>query len=363
MTTPMRRRRALAWLAALAASPVATPRHARAQDGAQVSSNYRLTFPRDHASHPQFRTEWWYATGWLRGPADGPLGFQITFFRTRHQDDGNPSAFAPRQIMIAHAALSDPRVARLARGERIARAGFGLAGADDSNTHAWIGDWSIAQESSGFRVRAQARDFTLDFMLAPSQPPLLHGANGVSRKGRDPAAASYYYSLPHLVVNGTLARGADTQFVAGSAWLDHEWSASYIETGAVGWDWIGINADDGGALMAFRMRDSAGGARWAGATWRGRDGATRAFNPDEVRFVPRREWRSPRSGVRYPVVLDVKIGELAIALEPLFDDQENDARRSTGTIYWEGAVRATRGGKPFGRGYLELTGYWKPLKL
>ena len=363
MTAPLQRRRALAWLAALAASPVAAPCRARAQDGAQVSSNYHLTFPRDHASHPQFRTEWWYATGWLRGAAEDPLGFQITFFRTRRKDDGNPSAFAPRQIMIAHAALSDPRAGRLAHAERVARAGFGLAGADDTRALAWVDNWSFAQEAGGFRVRVPARDFTLDLTLAPTQPPLLNGANGVSRKGRDPAAASYYYSLPHLVVSGTLVRGADTQFVAGSAWLDHEWSASYVETGAVGWDWIGINADDGGALMAFRMRDAAGGARWAGATWRSRNGTTRVFNPDEVSFTARRDWRSPRSGVRYPVVFDVKAGEFEIALEPLFDDQEIDVRRTTGTIYWEGAVRAMRGGKPFGRGYLELTGYWKPLKL
>jgi predicted secreted hydrolase len=45
------------------------------------------------------------------------------------------------------------------------------------------------------------------------------------------------------------------------------------------------------------------------------------------------------------------------------EDQELDARSSTGTVYWEGAVRARQGEKEAGRGYLELTGYWKPLKL
>ncbi len=50
-------------------------------------------------------------------------------------------------------------------------------------------------------------------------------------------------------------------------------------------------------------------------------------------------------------------------IEPLFDDQENDARTSTGTIYWEGAVRAYRGGAEAGRGYLELTGYWRQMSL
>jgi predicted secreted hydrolase len=45
------------------------------------------------------------------------------------------------------------------------------------------------------------------------------------------------------------------------------------------------------------------------------------------------------------------------------DDQELDARASTGTIYWEGAVTAKSSGNPLGLGYLELTGYWRPLRL
>ena len=27
-----------------------------------------LVFPRDHGSHPEYRTEWWYLTGWLDVP-------------------------------------------------------------------------------------------------------------------------------------------------------------------------------------------------------------------------------------------------------------------------------------------------------
>ena len=52
-----------------------------------------------------------------------------------------------------------------------------------------------------------------------------------------------------------------------------------------------------------------------------------------------------------------------LVLKPLMDDQELDARASSGTIYWEGAVNAYRGSAAVGRGYLELTGYWKAMKL
>jgi len=82
-----------------------------------------------------------------------------------------------------------------------------------------------------------------------------------------------------------------------------------------------------------------------------------------VRFVPQRRWRSPRTQVDYPVAMAVAAGGAEYTLVPLLDDQELDSRASTGTIYWEGAVRAQQGGREAGKGYLELTGYWKPLQL
>ena len=66
----------------------------------------------------------------------------------------------------------------------------------------------------------------------------------------------------------------------------------------------------------------------------------------------------------YPVEWKVRIGERTIALQPLMDDQENDARGSTGTVYWEGAVRVLDdAGRPIGRGYLELTGYGRRVSF
>lgn len=59
----------------------------------------------------------------------------------------------------------------------------------------------------------------------------------------------------------------------------------------------------------------------------------------------------------------VEIPDLALDLSPLLDDQELDSRASVGTVYWEGAVTATAAGRPVGRGYLELTGYWRKLRL
>ncbi len=324
-----------------------------------------LDFPHDFGAHPDFRTEWWYVTGWLQTPDQKPLGFQITFFRsaTGH-DAANPSRFAPKQLIIAHAALSDPGVGKLLHDQKSAREGFGLAHAKQGNTDVKLGDWRFARDADGrYRVHATARDFTLSIALTPTQAPMLQGERGFSRKGPKPEQASYYYSEPQLKVAGTVTRNGKPVEVNGTAWLDHEWSTSVLDPGAAGWDWVGANLDDGSALMAFQIRAKDGTRLWAHAALRDAAGRITHFDPDQVRFLPLRNWRSPRTNTSYPVATRIETGTTLWELSPLQDDQELDSRQSTGAVYWEGAVTITRDGKPVGCGYLEMTGYVKPIKL
>ncbi len=324
----------------------------------------RVELPGDAGSHPGFRTEWWYVTGWLATTDGRPLGFQVTFFRTRPvPDDGNPSAFAARAVLIAHAALSDPARGHLWHDQRIARAGFGLAESATGRTDVHLRDWELSERGGRIEATVRAEGFGFSLVLVPSAPPMPNGTGGYSQKGPEAGAASLYYSLPQLAVSGEVVRDGRREAATGSAWLDHEWSSAYLDAGSVGWDWVGLNLADGGALMAFRMRDAAGTARWAGGTGRAADGALRVFGPSEVQFMPGRRWRSPRTGIEYPVEWQVDAGGLRFALAPLMDDQESDSRATTGAVYWEGAVEARVAGQRLGRGYLELTGYGEPLRL
>lgn len=329
-----------------------------------VTANHPLAFPADYGSHPQFRTEWWYVTGWLTTEHGESLGFQITFFRTKPSiDEKNPSSFAPRQLLIAHCAISDPKHGRLWQDQRIRRAGLGLAEARTRDTQVWIDRWSLKRNSTAYTAKIDAEDFSFDLTLSETQALLLNGNSGTSSKGPAPEAASYYYSLPHLRVAGAIKRQSTTDQVTGEAWLDHEWSSEYLDDQAVGWDWIGINLDDGAALMAFRIRGPQGESRWAGGTLRSSDGHVQILQPEDVKFRAGRQWTSPRTGIAYPVHWQVRAGSREFDLEPLLDDQENDTRLSTGAIYWEGAVRAYEQRRPVGRGYLELTGYGERLRL
>jgi predicted secreted hydrolase len=331
---------------------------------APVLAGHPLEFPADYGSHPDFHTEWWYVTGWLSTAGAETLGFQITFFRTKPAVDAtNPSAFTAHQILIAHCALSDPKLGRLWHDQKIRRAGFGLAVAAGGDTDVQVDGWSLRRVRDVYAADLAAEEFALHLKLAATQAPLLNGEGGMSRKGASPAAASYYYSLPHLAVSGTIERAGRADSVQGEAWIDHEWSSAYLEDGAVGWDWTGINLSDGGALMAFRIRGASGEALWAGGTWRRADGGVEVFGPRDIGFEPQRTWRSPRTGAVYPIEARVRVGSREIRLAPLMDDQENDTRLSTGAVYWEGAVRAVEAGRAVGRGYLELTGYVEPLQL
>lgn len=339
---------------------------------ASVTPGHAPVFPADTGAHPAFRIEWWYVTGWLDTPDGKPLGFQITFFRsaTGHDRD-DPSAFSPTQLIIAHAALSDPAIGKGVHDQKIARQGFGLAFAKTGNTDVKLDGWTMLRAPDGhYSVSANANGFALNLTLIPTQPPMLEGVQGFSQKGPLPDEASYYYSEPQLRVSGTVVRpvrssgeAAASTTVHGVAWLDHEWSSTLLSPDASGWDWLGANLNDGSALMAFKVRGRNGQTVWTHAALRNAHGTLTTFDPAQVDFIPLRSWRSPRTDALYPVAETVKTGPLTWQLVPLMDDQELDAHESSGTAYWEGAVSIKRNADTVGRGYLELTGYQKPVML
>jgi predicted secreted hydrolase len=337
-----------------------------------------LAFPQDFGAHPAFRTEWWYLTGSLwptgtapakPGGADAPLGFQITFFRSRIDAAADSrSAFAARQLVFAHAAVTDVAAGRLVHDQRIGRSGFGLVEAREGDTHLTLRDWTLqrsgAADRSTYTSHILARDFTLDLRFAQTQPLLLQGDAGFSQKGPRIEQASRYYSQPQLRVAGQLTRQGRTEAVTGLAWMDHEWSESLLDPEAVGWDWIGMNLDDGSALTAFRLRRRDGSALWAGGSLRPPGQAARPLSPQEVRFTPLRHWTSPATRARYPVAWQVDVAGRRFTVQARIDAQELDGRNGTGNVYWEGLSTLFDGeGRRVGSGYLEMTGYAAALRL
>ena len=354
-------------------------------DDVPVRRGRSLQFPRDHGAHPASAIEWWYATGWLGSPDAPRLGFQITFFRSRTGlAEGNASRFAARQLLFAHAALTDLAASSHKsghkRGHQHSQRLVRWSERQDSSDHAAlhdtelrIGRWWLRRELHGAAAAPRYLAHvdlegdgavTLDLELTPTQPLLLQGDAGFSAKGPDDAQSSHYYSQPQLMANAQLTRHGERQTHQGRAWLDHEWSGGLLHHDAVGWDWVGINLLDGSALTAFQMRRADGSPLWAGGSFRRPGEAARIFAAHELRFEATRRWRSPATGVAWPVQwwLSTPLGRFEVAA--MLDAQELDNRASTGTLYWEGLSQLRDERKQVvGLGYLELTGYGQPLKL
>lgn len=340
----------------------------------------QLVFPRDFGAHPDLRTEWWYITGHAHA-GDRLFGFQLTFFRSRvDATQGMASRLAARQLIFAHAAVTDVKNKKLWHDQRMTRvsgdARFDQAHASERDTDIALRDWTLQRQNSPagdvYNARIPANDFELALQFSARQPLLQQGVQGLSRKGPSPEQASYYYSQPQLAVRGRITlknqhHTLDTNAQA-AAWLDHEWSEALLHPQAAGWDWIGINLFDGSALTAFRLRDHRGDTLWDGGSFRSGTHAgqaqARIFQRGEVRMTPLRHWRSPASQAGYPVEWTVETPSGRFTVRAIIDNQELDSRASTGAIYWEGLSDLFDSqGQHIGRGYLEMTGYAGAIRL
>ena len=202
-------------------------------------------------------------------------------------------------------------------------------------------------DSSGARARYQAQisaqQFELSLVLRATQPPLLNGVGGYSRKGPDPQSASYYYSEPHLQCPvASDARAARTWCTARRGSITSGRASTSTLPRAAG---TGSESISTMAARSWRFASATAMARPAGpaATVDAPAQGPQSFGPAQVQFRALRHWRSPHSGIDYPVTWQLRVGDRTLTLEPLLDDQEFDARLSSGALYWEGAVRVVGG--------------------
>lgn len=326
-------------------------------------------FPRDHGAHDDARVEWWYVTGHLSDAEGRRSGFQLTFFRTGLVDEpkgARTSAFAPRDLHLAHFARTDVDGKTFRYAERTHRDGPGGASARTTHLDVANEDWRLTELGGKLYLRANDRvdgvEETLTLILTPEKPPVLHGENGLSRKAPEPDAVSRYVSSTRLRAEGWATRGGDARSVTGSAWMDHEWGSGAIGKGTRGWDWFSLQLEDGRDLMLYLLRGEDGvRTLQSSGTLVEKDGRATPLAPSDFSVEVTARWTSPRSKGTYPArwLLRVPKANLVLEVVPLLADQELVTDRSTRVTYWEGAcdVRAPGSGRPLGRAYVELTGY------
>jgi predicted secreted hydrolase len=340
-----------------------------AQEFRVAKEGYQYSFPRDHGAHEEFRTEWWYYTGQLTAKNGRPFGYQLTFFRRgmpRDQVKTLPSQWAVTQLYLAHFAVSDLSKDRFDYAEKISRAGLGKAGAARDRLHVWIDQWSAESPSATpdiHTLHAADGDLALQLMVSPDKPLVVHGTDGISRKGSAAGQASHYYSFTRLATTGTLSIGGERFDVTGNSWMDHEFGSADLDKDFVGWDWFSLQLDDRSELMLYRLRRSDGSADpISSGTVIDRNGHGHHLSIGDFTLEPTSYWTSKTSQARYPQRwrLTIPSQQLSLELSPLMAGQELSTTRSTQVTYWEGAIETvgTAQGQPIrGKGYMELTGY------
>lgn len=360
------RRKWIAHAAAFVAAIAGVGTLAQQPDWKQAAPGRPIVLPADHASHPDYRIEWWYYTGNVDAADGRRFGYQLTFFRIGVDPAPvNPSRWTVRDLFMAHLAVTDVNGRAYHFTDRMNRAGPGWAGASTDSYRVWNDDWEARlAPPHTHRLHASVKDFGVDLALDETRPPALNGDRGYSQKGASQGNASYYYSLTRMPTRGTITIDGRAIGVNGSSWMDHEFGTTLLEASQVGWDWFSIQLGDGRDLMIFQLRRSDGSIDpHSSGTLVEPDGRTRTVTL-ESRFAltPGRLWTSPVSRARYPVAWHVSVPSARLDLDvtAALDDQELHTEHSTGVTYWEGAVdaRGRSDDRPVsGRGYLEMTGY------
>ena len=333
---------------------------------------YRYEFPRDHFNHEDFQTEWWYTTGNLTGPDGRQYGFELTFFRQGvDRDPTKTRAWDIQDLYLAHLALSDLDGGKFYSAERTNRAGAGLAGADLQEKRIWNGNWEMRWTGEDeMTLSAVDERFSFSFSLHPEKPPVIHGENGVSQKAAGAGHASHYISFTRIHTTGTIQLGGKTIPVSGTSWMDHEFFTHQMDAAQVGWDWLSLQLADNTELMLYRFRRKDGSIDpFSSGTYVDAQGKTLRLTSSDFQMSPSGEtWTSPITGATYPIAWAVDIPKLGLKLEATtkLKPQELAGGGSMSPNYWEGAItiKGKREGAALsGVGYLEMTGYDRPIEL
>jgi predicted secreted hydrolase len=331
---------------------------------------YTFSFPRDHAAHYGYESEWWYYTGHVAAADGRRFGYELTFFRIGlRPGDPRPepgrSKWRGNQLYAAHFALTDERGRQFVHYERLAREALGAGSSSAQTLDVRVGTWALSG-GRPFLMHASADGNAIAFAEFPEKPPAIHGHHGISLKAGCATCASHYYSMTRLRTTGTLTVDGTLLRVTGLSWMDHEFGSAELQSNQVGWDWFSIQLNDRRELMLYRLRQKDGSVT-------PQSSGSLVDPRGRVTYLPASgfstevtgSWKSPHTSANYPSGWRVRVpsANVDVLLRPVLDDQE---LANPGSVsYWEGAVDVIDPltARPIGAGYVELTGYAGPVSL
>ena len=361
---------------------------------APAPDNGPVRLPRDEGRHSS-PIEWWYFNGHLTdGTGNGFSYHYVTF------EFVTPQGVIARLLQYS---WLDHRQGQWQRGEQFYVVNLPTPGSQPGATgpapyvppgpcgiDIRTGSLVMAGDGTEYRLVFQPGGMepgsvALDLTAVSVRPALLHQETGVVDLG--PAGITRYYTRPRLETTGTLTVDGETRQVEGLSWMDHQWGDAATALN-VGWDWLGLQLDDGADLMVSIVWDVDTGeliGRYgtlslpavAGAESGGPVYPTPVYlTGGEISLTATGSWVSPATGGAYPVGWELSINssannsgadsagsplsDLSLTLAPVAEDAEFPPSPFVPVDYWEGAVTAagTLNGAPIsGRGFVEMVGY------
>lgn len=317
-----------------------------------------LTFPADHAAHPEYRTEAWVLTGLVAGQAGTKTALQLTIFRLglgATPDIG--SDWATKDVFAAFATLADATVDGVEVAERVSRAAAGLAGAGREPVAIWVEDWrleaGIPQDGTialtgRVEIAGVPVELELASRIAAVTPADVAGENDV------PEGPFAYYTQPKL--EGT-ARIREAGATSAEFILEHAWGELPLPGSPVASDRFTLFLDDGSQLILVRThRTDGSGTPETQGLYVADSGEVRPLAAEAVELEATDHWQSPSTEARYPLDWRLRIPSLDIdlRLEPLRRDSEGIAWGP----FWMGPIHLLSSSRePSGGGTMTLNGY------
>lgn len=326
-------------------------------DFVKLTENDKVTLPEDMYFKDNFSSQWWYFTGHLKSDSGESFGYELTFFVINVSKKRYKSKFGLNRIYISHFAITDIDGKKYYFEDDTSRGAYGEAFASDKMLNVKVFDDELSGDLNKIYLKANAKNFKIDFVLKPDKKPLLNGKDGYSNKIFGcPECASLYFSITRLDTKGTILIDEKKYSVTGKSWFDREINSDYETTKLKGWDWFSIMLDDKREILIYRIRNKnevIDKSSYVAIVEK--NGEKRELNFDDIKLTPLKYYVSKKTKSKYPIKWEMVIDNKKLIVETLVKDQEFLAQNSTFNHYYEGACKVY--GDMSGLAYMELTGY------
>ncbi|KGX90594.1 lipocalin family protein [Pontibacillus marinus] len=351
----------------------------------------KISLPKDTGPHRKSNIEWWYNYAYLTGDQGGQYAVMASFFRVGETEcskghyliftliDLNNKTKQNYSIIdskLKHNMIAmylpfylllnpkDVQIWDLYKDLLLGQvppphSQMDKASIQQNPTKLIYGDNELTfmgENEDRFKMHLTDKDFEIDLNFRSLKPISLIGGDG---KPDD----LYYYSFTRNHVEGQIQTHSGIENVEGVGWFDHQWGRDYGLIKGAGWDWFGLQLEDGRELLLNQMR--SGKETFSPmANIIEKDGSVRFTR--NISFIEINFWRSFQTNARYPIEWKIKIPEFSMDLHVMahFPKQEMPIIGPLQAI-WEGVcevsgteVTSNEGNKEIqGRGFMELVGY------